>query len=219
MIKKLFFILTLIFFMQQTSFAAECPFNQAPIINLKSSFGNLTYNREKSSSEITAIAKSLNISEHNFFVSGLSSVNIDFDITVNTVGQSINNSEFCIIPTEITLFLGFSNPTIYISKELKENSCEYNMVMRHEQIHHQINKSTLEYYLPLFKDAASKISTTINPVKISNSSEIEPSIKKITESYNYKLTPLVNYIKKQMILEQQRLDSPQNYSFESTICQ
>ena len=57
---------------------------------------------------------------------------------------------------------------VKLSKELKENSCEYNIVMQHEKTHQQINKKTLEYYLPLFKSASTTIIKSIKPVSIKN---------------------------------------------------
>ncbi len=219
MIKKLFFILIFLFFSNNSSFAADCSsIDINPQITLLSSYGKLVYDYTKTTEEITSLANSLNISEKDLFASGLSTVNINFDIEINTIGQPIGNSEFCVVPTSIKIFLGLDSPTIYISNELEKNSCHYNIVLRHEQTHQQINKKTLEYYLPLFKNSATKISQTIKPIHITDIESIRPSIKALTEIYNKKLTPLVDYIKKEMLIQQLKLDNPQNYLFESSIC-
>lgn len=219
MTKKLFFILIFSCFLPRHVFAADCSsYEVNPKISMTSSFGQLTYNHEKTSSEITSLAKSLNISEQGIFASGLSTVNINFDIEVYTVGKPAENSAFCIIPTEIKIFLGLDSPTIYLANGIANNTCKYNVVLHHEQVHQQINQSVLEYYLPLFKQSAAKIASTLKPVYISDINDAQKAIKQITETYNQKLLPLVNYIKKEMLTEQQKLDNQQNYLFESALC-
>lgn len=219
MLKKLFFILTISIFTYQISYASDCSsITVSPKVILTSSYGKLEYNHSKTSSEITDLAKKLNISEAGLFASGLSTVDINFDIEVKTLAYPIGNFELCVVPQEIKIFLGFDKPTIYLATDLSEGSCEYNMVMRHEQVHHQINKETLEYYLPLFKESSLKISKTLKPIIINDLNKVKPSILEITNNYNQKLTPLVNYIKQEMISEQQKLDNPNNYSFEHSLC-
>ena len=219
MMKKLFFILTTLIFFCSKSFAADCSdININPTIKVTSSYGKLNYDKSKNIEEITTMAKNFNLVESGLFASGLSTVNVNFDITINTLGQQIGGLEYCVIPTEVTFFIGLDSPTIYISNNISENSCEYNVILRHEKTHQQINKTTLEYYLPLFKDAALKIIKNIKPTKISNIKEIEQSTITLTKLYNQKMIKLVDFIKREMILEQKKLDNPENYHFESSLC-
>lgn len=218
MIKKLFFILTTLFFIPAPVFATGCvDITVDPQIKLTSSYGKLAVDQSKTTKEITALASSLNLVEHGLFASGLSTVNINFDITLNAFGAPASDV-FCVIPTEIDLFLGLDKPTIYLAEELTAKSCEYNMVLRHEQTHQQINKSTLEYYLPMFKTAALQIARSIKPVEVKNIDDIKPAISELTTAYNQKMTPVVNFIKKEMLAEQSKLDNSQNYLYESKLC-
>ena len=220
MIRKLFFILTTLFFMNNYSYAANCSnIVVNPKISIKSSYGKLTYNNQKSTAEITTLAKKFNLVENDFFASGLSTVNFSFDITISSLGNPVGNSEFCVTPTDVTIFLALESPVIYLSNELKKNTCEYNLVLRHEQTHQQINKKTLEYYLPYFADAATKIIKNIRPIYTRDINKIEAATALMTKHYNQKLTPLVDFIKKETLKEQQKLDNSENYNYESTICQ
>ena len=92
------------------------------------------------------------------------------------------------------------------------------MVLRHEQTHQQINKSALEYYLPMFKTAALQIARSIKPVEVKDIDDIKSAIGELTATYNQKMTPVVNFIKKEMLVEQSKLDNPQNYLYESKLC-
>ena len=220
MTKILFFILTTLFFLSTNSFAVDCSsLPITPKITITSSYGKLTYDYSKNISEITAMAKKFNLVETGLFASGLSTVNVNFDITINSIGQPIGNSEYCVIPTEVVVFLGLEAPTIYISKDLNKDSCEYKQVLHHEKIHQQINKTTLEYYLPMFKKASTEIINKTKAVHTSSINNIEKITGDLTKYCNKKLTPLVNFIKKEMLSEQQKLDSSDNYLYENNICQ
>ncbi len=219
MMKKLFFILTILIFSARTALAFDCSnILVDPKINIISSYGKLIYNDTLSTAQITEIAKKFNLVESGLFANGLSTINVTFDITINTLGYPIGNSEFCVVPTDINIFLGFDLPIIYRSNGLIKDSCEYNLVTQHEKVHQQINKSTLEYYLPMFKHAASAIIKKITAIYTTDINEVKNISADLTKTYNQKLTPLVDYIKNQMLIEQKKLDNPSNYQFESTLC-
>lgn len=220
MTKILFFILTIQFFLSTNSLAVECSsLPVTPKITITSSYGKLTYDYSKNISEITSMAKKFNLVETGLFASGLSTVNVNFDITINSIGHPIGNSEYCVIPSEIIIFLGLDKPTIYISKDLEKDSCEYKQVLHHEKIHQQINKTTLEYYLPMFKKTSTEIINKTKAIHSTSIDDIEKITGDLTRYYNKKLSPLVNFIKKEMLSEQQKLDSPTNYLYESNLCQ
>ena len=193
MTKKLFFILTTILFVAKSVLAADCSNIKTNIqINLTSSYGKLLLNQDKPLSEITTLAKSLNLVENGLFASGLSTVNVNFDITLNAVGTPLEEGVFCVAPTKITLFFGLDSPTIYLANELIKDSCEYNLVLRHEQTHQQINVKALEYFIPLFEQAIKKISQEIpaEPVTAMSRSALSRGSEQIAEAYSKRIEPL-----------------------------
>lgn len=219
MIKKVFFMLILMALASKITLAADCStINFNPQITLTSSYGKLSLDNTKTKADITELAKSLNLVEHGLFASGLSTVNINFDLAFNASGLPVEEGLFCVVPTQISIFFGLDNPVIYLAKELSPKSCEYNMVLRHEQTHQQINKSTLEYYLPLFKNAAKKIADNMEPVAVKDIKDIKEAIQKQTLIYNQKINKAIDFIKKEMLTEQAKLDNPRNYLLESNLC-
>ena len=91
-------------------------------------------------------------------------------------------------------------------------------MLRHEQTHQQINKAALDYFLPLFNEAAKKISTSIKPINVKTLSDIDKASAKLTEEYNKKLSPLLDFFKQELLKEQLKLDSQANYQHESILC-
>ena len=217
--KKLFFVLTIITFFSQSALAINCDdLIVAPNINLQSSFGNLQYNTSLDIKEITSIAKQFDLVESDLFASGLATATVNFDISLSTSANPINVGEFCVIPNKVDVFLGLTNPVIYLANSLEKNSCRYKIVLRHEQTHQQINKSALEYYLPIFKAAITKIIQKTPAITIKDTSQLEQATKDLTETYNQKIMPLVEFIKKEIANEQKKLDNPANYKYESVLC-
>lgn len=219
--KKLFFILTSLFLSgSQTAAAAfDCAqIKSSPAIVFTTSYGKLTYDYTKNNDQITSVASRYGIAEKGLFASGLATVNVIWEITVNTMGKVYGDYDVCVVPTEINVFIGFDQPTIFISRDLVKNSCEYNVVMRHEQTHQQINKSALDYFLPLFQDAVEKIADTVKPLKVAYITQIDDATNRLTRQYNRKLAPLIEVFKEELLLEQSKLDNHTNYRHEKELC-
>lgn len=217
--KKLFFILTTLFFSSNLFAQIPCP-NKFPMpkINIYTSYGKLKYNNQYNNSQITQISKNNNVLEKGIFASGLSILSINYDINIKTVGQPFTKNTYCVYPEAINFSIYYKNPTIFISNQLKKNSCEYKIVLRHEQAHMQINKTALDYFLPLFYNAIEKISSNISPIQINNITQLKKASDKLTLEYSNKVDILFEYFKQQINKEQKKLDNPANYKYESTLC-
>lgn len=217
--KKLFFILITAIFFSSRAWAADCQnITFSPQIEVFSSYGKLQYDTSKNIAQITESAKKYGLVKNNLFASGLATVDISTDISANTIGQPEDDGFICVYPTKVRLFIGFSDPLIYISNTLKPGTCEYNVVLRHEQTHQFINKEMLDYFLPLFRSAFSQIIAATPPIKITSINEVDEASRLLTEQYNQKLLPLVNFFKQEMISEQQQLDNKNNYIHEKNLC-
>ena len=217
--KKLFFVLIYFIYFSHPVFADECsniPIN--PVIEFYSSYGNLNYDLSKTNTEITSIANQYGIMEKGLFASGLATIDVEWEISADTVGRVISNYNICVIPEKIKVYIGFANPTIYISKDIQNNRCKMEIVSRHEQTHQQINKTALDYFLPLFQNAFYKIVKTVKPIHINNISEVDQASTDLTKEYNKKLSPLIDFFKKEMLTEQNKLDNTENYLHEQHLC-
>lgn len=217
--KKLFFVLTILTFFSHSALALNCEdLIVSPTINVESSFGNLQYDNSLDIKDITALAQKFDLVESDLFASGLATATINFDISLSASANPIGAEEFCVVPNKVDIFIGLNKPTIYLAKSLEKDSCRYKIVLRHEQTHQQINKSALEYYLPIFKAAAIKIIQQTPALSIKDTNQLEQATKDLTQKYNQKLSPLVDFIKKEIAGEQHKLDNPANYKYENILC-
>ncbi len=219
--KKLFIILTILAntFLLKNVQAFDCASAAPkPQIDFYTSYGKLTYDLTKSQHEITAIAKKSGILEKGLFASGLATIQVAWEINVNTLSERISQNEICVFPKSLEIFIGYQNPVIYLEKNLKPNSCQYNLVMRHEQTHQQINKTALEHFLPLFYKQIIKIAGQMPPEKVEKVSEINKATERLSQNYTRQITPLIDFFKKQLLAEQYKLDNKSNYIHEAELC-
>ena len=220
--KKVFFALIFFSFMSVSNLQAKgCPsLNEEPEIEYYTSYGQLGYDFKKNQLQITKLARQHNIIERGMFASGLAIADIQWEISLSTKGTLQEDGSACIAPVKINLFIGYNSPMIYVANHLKKGTCEYDVVLRHEQTHQQINKKALEYFHRYFYKQAQKIAQEIKPIKIKSftQEEINRATEEITQHYSQKLTPVLEHFKQELKIEHSKLDNPENYGLESLLC-
>lgn len=190
----------------------------SPKIEFSTSYGKLVYDFNKNLQELTELGKTYGIIEQGLFASGLAVVGVNWELSLNSVSRIIGDYDICVIPTNINIYIGYQDPIIYISNDLRPNTCNYNVVLRHEQTHHQINKAALEYFIPRLREAISQIIRDIRPVHIDSSSKIDAATNELTDEYIAKIEPLIDNFKQELLKEQGKLDNHTNYKMEGDLC-
>jgi len=186
-------------------------------IETYSSYGKLNYDLSKSKSYITALAKKTGKIDKGLFASGLSTLKIKSDINLATKSKKRKNF-YCVYPSSISVFVGYEKPKIYIAKDIRQNTCKFNMVKRHEQAHQQINISTLEYFIPKFSIYAKKIAYELEPIKVYTEKDADNATKYMLDKYNQEFEKMVDIFKNELKIENGKLDTNTNYKIEAGIC-
>lgn len=205
----------------KTSAESLCLQNASkPEVIIEVSYGALKYDFSKNNKTLTRmhVRNYGGIVAPGKQVHGLASYDLATEITFQLQKSSFSNKTTCIYPLYVTLKVGVQNPTIYISRNLKEGSCAYQVALRHEQTHQQINAEIFEAYLPQIEQ------TFLNVVSqnalISSESDIDMAQvqKTLQAKYLEALDPVIEEIKSTIKQEQAKLDSIENYNYEESIC-
>ena len=228
--KKVFYI---VFFANLTFFSSFALANddvkyaclrnmREPEVVITTSFGDIKYDNTKSRRTITRmhIQEYGGTSAKGNFLNGLSTfehaINLNFKIRKQTLLSGIT----CVYPTNINLYLGIGeNPVIYIARDYQEDSCMYNVILRHEQTHQQINQSVLEHYLPIVKQRFLEVVKNNAVIGSTEDIDLEQAQKELQQIYLSALNPLLDEIKAETNAEQAKLDNQKNYDYENMICQ
>ena len=188
-----------------------------PQIRLRSSYGKLNYIHTYNTAQLNSLASRYNIKEHGMFVAGLSYVDVDWKVVLHSTIHNFHDYS-CVIPSGIDIYLGYRNPVIYLSNNLKFDTCEYNLVLRHEQQHHQINKAVLDYYLPLLRTQFKQKLSILKSHEIPADKTADDITKELNIIYADAIRPVVERFQITLQIEQSRLDNAKNYQYEENLC-
>ena len=126
----------------------DCAGMQVPLrIIFKTSYGQLIH--DVSTEEKSILNNNNNLKTEKLYLnSSYNSVQPYGYVTLTSaLTEYISNNKTCIIPETIEVFIGYRDPMIYIAKEFRSKPCEFSVMLRHQQVHQQINIYTLQYLL------------------------------------------------------------------------
>lgn len=188
-----------------------------PVLRLRSSYGKLSYNYDYDRENLDIMAERSRLTEEGMFTAGLSLVDVDWSVSLNTVSRSVDG-HICVIPASVDVFVGYRNPVIYISNDLERDSCTYQVVLRHERQHQQVNVSVLDYYLPVLKKGFEEQLPVLKARALKEDEDTDGATDEMNAEYAEAVRPLINRFQITLQLEQQRLDNRENYQYESRLC-
>ncbi len=231
--RKVFFTLILNLFMINicladttlTRYEEEClSIIDKPIVKLKSSYGRLRYNFEKSNNflqkETEKKFKEYGIElMQDFKPLGLTKIKESLEVNMEVEKVGVSHGYQCLYPKSIDVFLGYYLPVIYVSKELKKGTCLYDVTLRHEQTHMQIYIEALDYFLPELKEFSKTLIDKKGVKIIESDSDAELHAKILNDDYVSYIEEYVDKWRKTVEKEQLKLDSIENYIIESKICE
>lgn len=205
---------------QETAQTACQKILRPPKVTISTSFGRLKYDFSKNNRSLTR----MHIRQYGGkvatgkYVHGLATYDLSTQINFKMLKNTLNNGSVCIYPQEISLNIGVEDPTIYLSKDLVEGTCVYQLALRHEQTHQQINTEVLENYLPLIKQ---KFLTAVKQNLLISSSRdmnLQLAQENLKNRYLEAINPVLEEIKAEIKAEQAKLDSLENYDYEQKLC-
>lgn len=188
-----------------------------PQMRLRSSYGQLKYNTEYNNNKLSDFASRSKMRERGMFATGLAHVYVDWKVSLHTNIQNFNEYT-CVIPTSVDIFFGYRDPVIYLSKDLKPGTCKYEIVLRHEQQHHQINKAVLDYYLPILQKKFSQELANLKPIEVPQDKTAQDIANQLNTQYTNAINQYVKRFQITLQVEQDRLDNLKNYQYEEKLC-
>lgn len=190
----------------------------SPKLAFYSSYGKLQYNTSYTRDNLTQLGRNMGMFEAGDLASGLALVDVASEYELSVMSRKMINGSACLFPQELSVYIGFQNPVIYLANDLKPDSCLYNLVVRHEKIHQQINVNALEYFIPIIYQKIKRIVSEMRPLYVSHEHSIKEGTNELTNFYAKKIDALVEEFKKEILIEQQKLDNRQHYQLESDVC-
>jgi len=126
--------------------------------------------------------------------------------------------EYCIWVESLSLDFSYKRMDVYISSQYPEGSCQYNVILGHENQHVDINNRTLQIYYSMMRKAlwnARSIPTKAKPLPVRSLSQGKAIL---TRRINGILNPLNERFKKAVRAENAKIDTIANYRATQAKC-
>ncbi|MBQ7659226.1 MAG: hypothetical protein IJS26_00575 [Alphaproteobacteria bacterium] len=197
-------------------------FAKTPEVSVKAVFEPLKYDHSKVSRTLSRLHnQEYGESAHRGYqVQGLSTYQLGTELEFIISKRTFNDGVTCFYPEDIKLLIVMKEPTIYIARSLKKGTCAYNIALRHEQTHQQINMEVIEHFVPLIKE---RFLQTVKKYSLASREKdditIEQAQKGLKDRYLAAINPLIDEIKSEIGVEQQKLDRLEQYDYEQSLCQ
>jgi hypothetical protein len=196
----------------------------APKVEVTSSYGRLRYDYSKDEAYLKKEKEKLfpQLAEENLsddiIAVGLTKVKDNFDLNMDVGQVEIGHGYYCLYPEKIKAHIGYVLPTIYIAKSLRKGTCLFEVSLRHEKTHMQIYIEALDYFLPTFKKSAENLFQEVGVKVIPSPKIAKESAMDLNRKYVQALKEKVDAWRKEVEIEQQKLDSVENYLVENRLC-
>lgn len=198
----------------------DCRSMKVPLhIIIKTSYGQLIHDVSTTQQALASIQKNNPHPEKLFINSSYNSIHTSGYVTLSSaLTEYISDGKTCLIPETIEVFVGYQDPMIYIAKEFRSQPCEFSVMLRHQQVHQQINIYTLQYLLPLLKDAIIQATQGIDPIVSTGKGSVNSDIKKIQEIYIAAIRPILIAFDELRAEEHRKFDEVTNYKIDEKLC-
>lgn len=105
----------------------------------------------KSLEQINVMAGSHGLLRNGFKVLGMTSIKLDTGVSVNYQGQPVGGA-VCVSVNRVEVQFGLKDHHVSVPREYPQGGCHYNVVMRHEMAHVDVNRRTVRKYADVLKN-------------------------------------------------------------------
>jgi len=192
-----------------------------PKVKIKAVFEPLRYDYSRASRTLENMhQKEYGGQTHEGYrINGLTPYNLNTTLEFNILKKVFKDGVTCFYPGEINLTFTLKDPVIYVARNIRRGTCEFNVTLRHEQTHEQINIEALEYYLPKIRDA---FIAAVRKYAVAGREKDDISLEAVQSSLQKKyldaINPLLSELENEIAVEQAKFDNLEQYNYESGLC-
>jgi hypothetical protein len=145
---------------------------------------------------------------------GLTSSQLGFSLTGRTTANPVSGG-YCVYVESVNAEFAYREMDVYIASEFRPNTCEYKVIMDHENQHVAINRNALREYAPLIRQELERQLSLLQPRFTANA---QISSDRKMQDLHEKLDPLMDEMERVMSRQNSALDTDSNYTAISEMC-
>lgn len=123
----------------------SCPSAPTPNVSVRINDPEPTFDTTKDLKRINAMAGSHGLSKMGTMILGLTEASMESRYEVKMIATP-RAPGLCVQVNDVQLTVGLSKHVVHLPREYKRGTCQYNVVMRHEMAHVDVNRRALRKY-------------------------------------------------------------------------
>ncbi len=195
----------------------HCPESGRQVkVELKMHSAPVRYNHRFNANQIRSLIRnSKPLPGANWEQAGLTKAKEEYSLRLSSRTFDLGSGRYCIVLDKINLGLGYREMKVYVNRKYLRGTCEYDSILRHENIHVRINHEAMDYHAPRIFQQLKQYANSIGPLYTSSP---EQTTKQLKQLLSKKMTQL----HKPMVSERRRrhgeIDTRDNYLSEQARC-
>ena len=147
---------------------------------------------------------------------GVTFTEVGFSIQASATGLERRMGGFCVYLDEVEADFGYSLHEVHITREYSPDSCEYSVILDHENEHVSINRQMVRLYAPRFQQRLQTILRGMQP-------EFAPSVRigldRALEKVRRQIYPFLDEFAQRASYENSSIDTPASYAALQNACE
>ena len=190
----------------------------APQVTLSINQGKVRFYNDYNRGQLKALSRrssSISTLSKLWQPAGLTLTERQFSMRIEVRAQKLRNSRYCVRLSHVRARIGYDKLRVYIARKYRPKSCQYRSILDHENRHVAIFRAALNQYAPQLKRrlkwSAIKMHAMITQTP-------EQAARLFQDKMQQQLKPVFREMDKKIKLQNEELDTPENYRREQTRC-
>jgi len=146
---------------------------------------------------------------------GLTQTDLEFRMKIHVNAVSVGAKRYCGSLDRVEVFLGYKDMIVYIAQKYSPNSCHYQSILKHENLHVAIFRETLEDFAPRVKNRLRQAAGRLTPVLASTARQ---AVNQLKAPMQREMKAMLLEINATLDRANAAIDTPENYNREQANC-
>jgi hypothetical protein len=197
--------------------AYACPAYMKTAIKLTPLYGEPSYDHSLDIQSISLVSHDSQFKDMaaNEIPMGFTETVQSLETSYKIVSQDQPDGSVCAQISDFELRFGFPKATVFVAKELAENSCGYNEILSHEMKHVRVNREIVKTYLPRLGSYMPNFMEGIGVISAGSTATADQRFHDLISQYMKRLLANMTTVYND---QQKVIDTPEEYQRLSAVC-
>ncbi len=195
-----------------------CPgASQAPALNFRALPGTVSFRTGYTRNDLARLENKHRKGRraNGWVPMGLTLAEFQMTLTLRVTIQPLGGNRYCAFPSVVTVDMGYPDFIIYIDRRYRRDTCENDIIRRHEKTHIGIYRDALKEYSPWIENRFQQVLRRFRPVFLRSPGKAGDMVR---DRVRRKLDPLLRKMHRAVSRANAKIDTPGQYDLIQKQC-